>query len=298
MAKILITGASRFLQENLIRKAIHYKLPYSFIGVDTVEDLALSNLYVSKNYKFYLNDISDTKLLRTIICYEKPDVVIHQPFGSIENMLLGTQSVIEACRDVPKLIYLSTNKIYGPLNQEGFAPKEEGKVLAPVDPDAAAVAAGELLITTSGLDYNILRLPDLFGPRQTTLALIPLLIKQILNENQLDITYKGTRQRDWLHTSEIFNALFFLLEKNLANQIYNVSAGWEFSDLEISQHLCNLIGKGHDHIRLLDTNLGEPLRYAADGGKLKTLGWAPKKKFRERLEAVVGWYQDNVWALK
>ena len=298
MPKILITGASRFLQENLIRKAIHYKLPYTFIGIDKVEDLTLSNLYVSKNYKFYLNDICDTQLLRTIICYERPDVVIHQPTGDAKNMLLGIQSVIMACEDVSKLVYLSSDKVYGPLNQEAYASGEELPA-TPKEQCSAIVASGELLMTTSGITYNILRLPDLFGPRQNTSGLIPQFIKQIMDtESNININYKGMRQRDWLHTSEVFSAIFFVLEKNLSNQIYNVSAGWELSDLEIAQHLCNLMNKGHDRIRPLDVNLGEPLRYAMNGGKLKALGWVPKNKFKERLEATVGWFIDNQWALK
>ena len=38
---------------------------------------------------------------------------------------------------------------------------------------------------------------------------------------------------------------------------------------------------------------GHDLRYALDGGLMKSIGWEPKLKFSERIQQVSDWYLSN-----
>ena len=38
---------------------------------------------------------------------------------------------------------------------------------------------------------------------------------------------------------------------------------------------------------------GHDLRYALDGGLMKSMGWEPKLKFSERIQQVSDWYLSN-----
>jgi dTDP-glucose 4,6-dehydratase len=308
MQKVLITGSGSFICENLIRKAIHYKLPYSFIGVDRVKNsLALSNLYVSKNYQFYIGNVLDEHFLDVLFEYERPDIVIHGAFSkgqdAIETNALGTQKVIDACLrwKTKRLIHLSTGKVYGSLSDENAHPSKENDLLIPITKFVASQAAAELLVQAAGksqnLPYLIVRLAKGFGPRQGSYCFIPHTIKSILDETTITLYNQGLELRDWLHTSEICSALFTVLEKEHSEQVYNLSAGQEFSNLEIANHICNILGRGHHLISFTEkSDVG--FRYSMDGSKLKSLDWTPKLKFKERLEKTVGWYETNRWALQ
>jgi dTDP-D-glucose 4,6-dehydratase len=296
MTKILLTNSTKLFQSNLIRKAVYHQLSYSFVGIDYVDDLALGNLYVNKAFKFYLANMLDTRILTTIIRYEKPDVIIHQLCDGDGND--AVHSLLKACQGMAsKLIYLSDQIVYGGLAPDATFVHTEDHIVCPTTSKAKITVADEEQVSKCELSHNIVRIPSLFGPRQHKDELIPRLIRQNLAGEQITLTHKGQRQRDWLHTSEAMIALFNILEKGEPNQIYNLSAGWELSDLEIAQHLCNLLGGGHDRIQLTDAKV-EGLRYAMDGTKLRELGWKPKRKFKERLEGTVGWYRSNPWALK
>jgi dTDP-glucose 4,6-dehydratase len=304
MPKILITGSTGFFAQNLIRKAIHYNLPYTFVGLDSGgQALAISNLFINKNYKFYFNDVIDHKLLLSIFRYEKPDLVIHGAFSpEPQNNLAAIRSVVAACQEckVSKLLYLSTGKVLGDLHDPTALVSKEEDAIKPPNEYVASKATGEQIVADSSVPYNIVRLPQLFGPRQSY-GLIPYTVACVLQDYTIELYSKGMKTRDWLHTSEAYRAIFTILEKAPANQVYNLSAGWEFTELEMVQRICNLLGKGHDKIRvpegLVLPKAPNGDRFAMDGSKLKALGWQPKKKFMERLEDTVGWYEINRWAL-
>ena len=48
-------------------------------------------------------------------------------------------------------------------------------------------------------------------------------------------------------------------------------------------------------IEYVEDRLGHDRRYSIDTTKARSLGWAPKRDFREALEATVAWYSDNRW---
>ena len=41
--------------------------------------------------------------------------------------------------------------------------------------------------------------------------------------------------------------------------------------------------------------MGDDLRYANDGSKIKELGWSAQNSFDEWLKKTVKWYQENKW---
>jgi dTDP-glucose 4,6-dehydratase len=41
--------------------------------------------------------------------------------------------------------------------------------------------------------------------------------------------------------------------------------------------------------------LGHDRRYSIDTGKVRGLGWEPRRQFAEALEETIVWYRDNRW---
>ena len=321
--KVLITGTGGFIFSNFVRKAIHDQLhtddkSYKFISVDKVTKTSvLNNIYQNKNHTFYIGDISDSHFMNVLFEYERPDIVIHgaaesfvddslkDPNKFIQANVLGTQVIVNCCAKwgVEKLIYISTDEVYGQLEKESDASWTEESPMNPRNPYSASKAAGELIVRAAhhsyGLQYNITRSSNNYGPRQTSEKLIPKAIKSIVDGTKIPIYGQGLQIRDWTHVRDNCNAIMTVLNSGAPNETYNISANQEFTNIEVIQSLCNAMGKGHELISFIsDPRQGHDFRYSIDCSKLKALGWKAEYKFKEGVVDTVDWYQKNLWFLK
>jgi dTDP-glucose 4,6-dehydratase len=54
------------------------------------------------------------------------------------------------------------------------------------------------------------------------------------------------------------------------------------------------LGKGEGLIRYVADRPGHDRRYAMDASRLQAdLGWGPKRRFEEGLQATIGWYLEH-----
>ena len=314
--RLLVTGSCGFIFGNFLRQVVYEKYPYQLISLDKVNTQSINSMYWNKNHIFYIADIRDSHIIDTIFQLEKPEIVIHGAAETISNHLtenansiissnvLGTQNIINACvkYKVKKLVYMSTDKVYGPLSLEDNL-KLESDNFSPKTPFAATKVAGELLIKaaheSSELNYNIIRGTNNYGPRQSIQKLIPKIIKCALNKETIPIYGSGSQVRTWTHVQDTCNGIYNVLQHGRDNETYNMSSGQEFSNLEIAMHVCNALGKGHDLIRHVQDPLKpHDLRYGINSSKLKELGWKPIFKFKDGIAETVQWYLNNQWYFK
>lgn len=316
MKKVLITGTCGFIFGNFIRKAIYEKQPYSFVSIDKVSGNP-NSLYAHKNHIFHIADIRDQHVVDMIFQFERPDIVIHgaaesfvdyslsDPNSFITSNVLGTQVVVNACvkHKVERMIYISTDEVYGQLTSENDTPWTEDAPLDPRNPYSASKAAGELVVKAAhhshGLIYNITRSSNNYGPRQTPEKLIPKAIKCILHKEKIPVYGQGLQIRDWTHVYDNCSALLAILNNGKNNETYNISANQEFPNIEVIQKICNAMGEGHDLISFIeDPRKGHDFRYSINSSKIKELGWKPGYKFKEGIVHTVEWYKANQWLLK
>lgn len=314
--KVLITGSCGFIFGNYVRKLVYDKKPYEVVSVDRVTANALNSMYWNKNHAFYPADIRDEHILDVIFQREQPDVVIHgaaetfvdtslkDPNSFVTSNVLGTQVVINCCikHKVKKLVYISTDEVYGQLTDDKEAAWTEEAALNPRNPYSASKASGELLVRAAhashGLIYNITRSSNNYGPRQLPEKLIPKAIKCILDGKKIPIYGQGKQIRDWTYVADNCTAITNVLEKGLPNETYNISSHQEYTNIEIIQAVCNAMGSGHDLISFVEERPGHDFRYSVSTDKLKSLGWKPSYKFKDGIAETVQWYKDNQWFLK
>jgi dTDP-glucose 4,6-dehydratase len=316
MKKVLITGSCGFIFSNFVRKAIYEKQPYSFVSVDRVSGNG-NNVYQNKNHAFHIADIRDQHVMDIIFQFEKPDIVIHgaaetfvdsslsDPNSFITSNVLGTQVIINCCvkNNVERLIYVSTDEVYGQLTDEKAEAWTEEAPLSPRNPYSATKAAGELLVKaaheTHGLIYNITRSSNNYGPRQLPEKLVPKAIKCILEGTKIPLYGEGKQIRDWTYVGDNCSGIMTVLNKGLPNEAYNISANQEFTNLEVMQRVCNAMGRGHSLISFIkDPRPGHDFRYSIDTTKIQSLGWKPICRFKEGIADTVEWYRLNKWYLK
>jgi dTDP-glucose 4,6-dehydratase len=314
--KVLITGTCGFIFGNFIRRAIYEKQPYQFVSIDRVNTNSINSMYWNKSHTFHVADIRDQHIIDTIFQFEKPDIVIHaaaetfvdasltDPNSFITSNVLGTQVIINACikYNVEKLIYISTDEVYGHLTSEEDPAWNEDAVLNPRNPYSASKAAGELLVKAAhqshGLTYNITRSSNNYGPRQTTEKFVPKVIKCILEDKKIPVYGQGLQIRDWTHVFDNCAGIMDVLNKGEPNQTYNIAANQEFTNIEVVQKICNVMQKGHSLIEFVKDRPGHDFRYSINSSKMKSLGWEPKYKFKDGIDQCISWYLANQWFLK
>lgn len=315
--KILVTGSCGFIFGNFLRQAVYEKQPYQLISLDRVNNNSINSMYWNKNHTFHVADVRDAHIIDTIFQLEKPEIVIHgaaetvvnnsliDPNSFVTSNVLGTQNIINACvkHKVSKLLYISTDKVYGQLTNETDTSWSETDPLNPRNPYAATKAAAELLVKAAhqsfGLTYHITRSSSNYGPRQTAEKLVPKTIKCILEDKPIPIYGQGLQIRDWTHVYDNCAGIFTVLQKGQDNQVYNISSNHELSNVEMVNRICNIMGKGHNLISFVeDPRKSHDFRYAMNNNKIKELGWKPNFKFKEGIEQCVSWYLNNQWSLR
>lgn len=323
--KILITGAAGFVCGDFFRKTAFVqsekkrrnKLAQTdtLVGVDLFKTCDVSAMYWNNNHPVYPANILDAHIIDIIFQREKPDIVIHGAAEtsvdrSLQNSaefyatnVIGTKIIVKACLkyQVKKIIYLSTDQVYGQLISENDVSWTESSSLNPHNPYASSKAEGELIIKASGLTYNIIRSSDCYGYRQLPEKFIPKTIQCIQRETQnIPIYGQGLQMRDWIYVDDYNAALTTILEKGLPNEIYNVGANQEFSNLEVVNLICNVMGRGHSLINFIDDprKLTHDFRYAMNCSKIKALDWKPNYKLKDGLAETVEKYEINKWFLR
>jgi dTDP-glucose 4,6-dehydratase len=300
--KVLLTGTGGMVLGNFVRKAIYEKHPYQFVSIDRVnKSSVLNNMYNNKNHQFYIGDIADDHFVNVVFEFERPDIVLHGAAETIDenrfihSNILGTQVLVNASIKwgVKRFIYTSDDKVYGQLKNDLLPPWNETDPVNPSDEYAISKVTGEMLVKTSGLNYNIARSSNNYGPRQSPTKLIPKITKCVLDNKEIPIYDKGQQIRDWLHVFDNCAAILKILENGKSNEIYNVSANQEFSNLEVVNEICKILGKGHNLIKFVSDKPKHNFRYAMNTNKIKSLGWEPKFKFKTGLPYHIDWAIKN-----
>lgn len=292
---ILLTGSAGHVLSNFVREALKQKTGYNFCSIDLcTEPNSLNNVYANKGHNIYLGDINNKHFLDLVFQIEKPDIIIHgaEDKSSLQTNIIGTQNLLElaAKYKTKRFVYLSTDKVYS----NDISSTEE-TVPAPASLYTVSKYSAELLVKASNLNYNILRLSNSYGPRQQIDKFIPTIINNVLQNTKTQIHSKGQQVRDWTYVTDIYMAIIAVLEKGQSNTIYNVSANYELSNLELYQAVCNIIGKGHELLTFVDGDEGHDLKRVIDSSKLKSIGWKPIFKFKKSLELTTSWYTNNQW---
>ena len=84
--------------------------------------------------------------------------------------------------------------------------------------------------------------------------------------------------------------LLTLVEKGEPGQAYNLGAGQERSNNDVTRQILRSLGKPESLIRPVADRKGHDFRYALDWGKIRDLGWQPRTGFEEGLRRTVDWY--------
>ncbi|MCM3378786.1 MULTISPECIES: dTDP-glucose 4,6-dehydratase [Shouchella] len=311
---ILITGGAGFIGSNFVKYMLNKYPDYQFLNVDLLTYAGnLENLKDVKekaNYTFIKADICDKAAMTKLVREHSIDVIINfaaeshvdrsitNPGAFVQTNIVGTQVLLDIAKEqnITKYLQISTDEVYGTLGSEGYFTEETP--LQPNSPYSSSKAGADLLVRayyeTYGLNVNITRCSNNYGPLQFPEKLIPLMISNALENKPLPVYGDGKNVRDWLHVEDHCSAIDLVLHKGDAGEVYNVGGHNERTNIEIVETIVEALGSSKELITFVEDRLGHDRRYAIDPEKLtKKLGWKPKYTFETGIKETIQWYLEN-----
>ena len=149
---------------------------------------------------------------------------------------------------------------------------------------------------------TVLRPFKVFGPRQSTRAIIPTIIGQYMqNQDFLNLGLM-TPTRDFNYVQDTVNAFCKCIDaKNISGEIINIGSGKEFSIKVVAELIASYFGKKLK-VKLENKRIrpkkSEVLRLCSSTKKSKKiLNWTSsikgKKQFKDKLYKTIDWYIEN-----
>ncbi len=316
MTTILITGGAGFIGSNftryILQKYPHYKVvvydKLTYAGnLDNLKDVAQN---YPDRYTFIQGDICDAEKVEGVVkaygvefivnfaAESHVDRSIFEPGSFIQTDVFGTYVLLEVVRKlgVKRMVQVSTDEVYGSIEEGSF---KENAPLNPSSPYSASKAGGDLMCLayykTWGIPVMITRGSNTFGPYQYPEKIIPLFITNAIDDQPLPLYGDGLNVRDWLYVLDHCEAIDLVLHQGKPGEIYNVGAGNELTNLELTYRILKLLNKPESLIRFVEDRPGHDRRYSLDCTKIKALGWRPRYNFDEALAETVRWYVENQW---
>jgi UDP-glucose 4-epimerase len=298
---ILITGGCGFIGLNFI-KFILNKTKWQVRIIDNLfsgkkEDLSR---FDNNRLSFIKGDIRDDKIVKKNT--EKCDYVVNlaaqvgviesikDPLFDMDVNVHGILNLLESCKEnnVRRFVQASSA---APLGEQEM-PLSEKKVPAPLSPYGASKLAGEGYCSAFSESYDletvVLRFSNVYGPYcNHKNSVIPLFIKQILNDEILTIYGNGKQTRDFVYVEDICRGIYLSLISKLENNynIFQLGTGEETSVNKIINLLKELFPNKDISTKYAPKRKGEILRNYSDITKAeKLLGYNPKISILEGLK--------------
>ncbi|MEK5107497.1 dTDP-glucose 4,6-dehydratase [Cytobacillus sp. FSL K6-0129] len=330
MKTYLITGGCGFIGSNFIKYLFSKQENVFVINVDNLTYAGnYSNLQEfdnNKNYVFVRADIADKSAIEVIFEKYNIDFLVNfaaeshvdrsivDPETFIKTNVLGTTNLLNIAKknwminnsdqylEGKKYIQISTDEVYGSLGKEGLF--TENTPLDPHSPYSASKASADLIVKsfydTFKMPINITRCSNNYGPYQFPEKLIPLVISNCLNHENIPIYGDGMNIRDWLFVEDHCSAIDLVIDNGKLGEVYNIGGNNETTNIEMVKSIINYINKNVDEnvdenlIRYVSDRKGHDRRYGIDASKIKAdLGWSPLTQYSKGIIQTINWYLDN-----
>jgi CDP-paratose 2-epimerase len=330
MSAILITGGAGFIGTNLA-----YRLLSSDHTVYIFDNL--SRQHVVRNLSWLMGikddhlhpeiaDVRDRETLRRVV--RRVDHVFHlaaqvavtssvqDPRTDFDINLRGTMHLLEEIRSAPKppsLLYTSTNKVYGALDQIPL--QVQGKRYVRADGNADGIdettnlnfhspygcskgAADQYVMDysrTYGIRTVVFRMSCIYGPHQfgtEDQGWVAHMMSQALAGKPITIYGDGRQVRDILYVDDLVDALLLAHQsiESMAGEAFNIGGGPQnaISLLEFMDALDDF--NVHPELRFEGWRTGDQKYYVSNTRKFQSISrWSPQTSMQEGLKALYHW---------
>ena len=303
--KYLLTGACGFIGSHVLDALLASEPSAEVVNLDALTYAGNNEWHtprsLSDRYQFIHGSICDPVTVKRAMRGVK--VVIHlaaethvdrsiadgAPF--LRTNVLGTHCLLEEFRQEERNLFLqvSTDEVLGP----DCVPLPSGSPLRPQNPYAVSKAAAEHLIAayqnTYGINANVIRLCNVYGPRQYPEKLLPVAIACVLRGDPVPVYGDGQQRREWLYVTDAAQAILTAVRSKRLSVIYQATGnGLPITNNKLLRMLFDVMDGG--------TTAAVPDRPGHDRSYSMARylpGWEPTVPLAEGLGKTVDWYTQS-----
>ena len=211
----LVTGASGFI-------ASHLADYLSKKGFKVTLFDKKKSAYKKKNQKLVIGNLNNYKDL--IKATKKQNIIFHfaasadliqsnqQPFGTIENNIIGTLNLIKACikNNVKKIIYASSI----------YAISEQGGIYSTSKLSSEMII--EQLCKKFNIKFVILRFGTVYGERANKFNTVKNFIDSAKKYKKIIRNTQGEEVRSYINVKDVTKIVYLLTQKKYENDYFNI----------------------------------------------------------------------------
>lgn len=293
---VLVTGGAGFIGSHVVDLLI--EKGYKAVIVDNLSSGFECN--INKSTKFYNLDINSVDLEK-VFKENKIDYVFHfaaqanvsfsikYPSVDATENILGSINILQLCKKygIKKFIPASTAAVYG-------VPKH-----LPVDEEHDTTCLSfygiskftmEKYTELFEVDYIIFRFANVYGPRQSAhgeAGVVAIFADKMKKNEDITIYGDGEQTRDFIYVSDVAKSCILAIEKDVKNEIINVSTNKAIS----INNLFDLMGNKYNYKKQPthgQERAGDIKHSILDNKKLqKLLGFVPQTSVEDGLKTLV-----------
>ncbi len=306
MADIIVTGGAGFIGSNLVERL--FSEGYNIAVIDDLSTGFRENL--PDRVRLHRVDIRSA-VVRRIFEIENPKVLFHlaaqldvrksvaDPVFDADVNVMGTINLLNQAvsSGVEKVIFTSTGgAVYG---EQEYFPADENHPTNPDSPYGITKLAAEKYIQVyykvHGLKYTILRLANIYGPRQSTIGeagVVASFYERFLSGEEAVIYGDGGQTRDFVYVGDVVDAAV-LSVKYPESDIFNIGTAKETSVTELFRAMAKISGTGQKE-KYAEGRKGEQYRSVVSHDKItRKTGWKPKTDLKTGLEHTYEYFKNK-----
>jgi NAD dependent epimerase/dehydratase len=313
--KVLVTGADGFigshLAERLVLESARVRVFCFYNSQGSLGWLETIAPEIRNELEVQLGDIRDSRYVEQAC--KDVEIVFHLaaliaiPYSYIaaesfvDTNIRGTLNVLEGVRraGVKRMVHTSTSEVYG---TPASVPIRETHPMNAQSPYAATkIAADQLALSyfqSFGTPVALLRPFNTFGPRQSTRAVTPTMLVQLLaGKKEISLGRLDTR-RDLTYVSDVVDGFIRAGSvEGIEGKVIQLGTGRSVSIEELFSIACRVLGVRAavtPDMRRLRPDASEVLELQSDPSRaLELLGWRSTVSLEQGLERTASWLREN-----
>jgi len=297
--KILVTGGAGFIGFHLSKKLT--SLPASVTIYDNLSSGKILNVKDVPDANFVKGSILDFKQLCSL---EKSELIFHlaaqvvvpysmeNPTEDFDTNARGTLNVLEKARkDDSRVVFASSAAIYG---NPSIMPTPESYGFHPFSCYGLSKVVGEeycdMYARQYGLKVTVVRFANVYGSRCHG-VISDFFDKIGRNPTELEIIGTGLQSRDFVHVSDVVEALSLAATSRKAvGETFNIGFGKTTKIIDLAKMILEILKLSGKTI-ITTTNVswhGDIDSIWFDIGKIgKELGWTPKIRLEDHIRTLL-----------
>ncbi|HWC12716.1 MAG TPA: SDR family NAD(P)-dependent oxidoreductase [Acidimicrobiales bacterium] len=231
--------------------------------------------------------------------YEAPD-------SYVQTNVVGTYNVLTGARraGVDRMVHTSTSEVYGTARR---VPIDESHPLQPQSPYSASKIGADMLALSFhhsfGLPVSVMRPFNTYGPRQSSRAVIPSILGQLLAGAEQVRIGATSPTRDFNFVTDTVRGFLAVAASDRAvGEVVNIGSGREISVGDLVDLLVQISGRSATVVtdtERLRPGGSEVERLLCDNARAKEwTGWRPEVTLEEGLRKTAEWVADNLSSVR